>query len=105
MPKLKAGTILPTDQENTIITRQAKEDGTLLGDAELAEMKPLSAFPELQALVKRGRPPKSRTKQSTTLRLSAEVLEFFKAGGKGWQSRIDAVLKEHVNGQHSLRRG
>ncbi|WP_417917033.1 BrnA antitoxin family protein [Candidatus Electronema sp. JC] len=32
---------------------------------------------------KRGRPPKSRAKQSTTLRLSAEVLEFFKAGGKG----------------------
>jgi uncharacterized protein (DUF4415 family) len=96
MPKLKAGTILPTDQEDAIITRQAEEDGTLLGDAELAEMKPLSAFPELHVLVKRGRPPKSRTKRSTTLRLSAEVLEFFKAGGKGWQSRIDAVLKKHV---------
>lgn len=103
MPKLKAGTILPTDQEDAIITRQAEEDGsTLLGDAELAEMKPLSAFPELQALVKRGRPPKSRTKQSTTLRLSAEVLEFFKAGGKGWQSRIDAVLKEYAEAHHSV---
>lgn len=102
MPKLKAGTILPTDQEDAIITRQAEEDGTLLGDAELAEMKPLSAFQELQAVVRRGRPPKSRTKQSTTLRLSAEVLEFFKAGGKGWQSRINAVLKEHVETRHSV---
>ena len=96
MPKLKAGTILPTAQENAVITRQAAEDGTLLTDTQLAEMKPLSSFPELQALVRRGRPPKSRPKQSTTLRLSAEVLEFFKAGGKGWQSRIDAVLKEYM---------
>jgi uncharacterized protein (DUF4415 family) len=47
-------------------------------------------------LKRRGRPPKNTPKQSTTLRLSAEVLEFFKAGGKGWQSRIDAVLKEYV---------
>lgn len=52
-------------------------------------------------LKRRGRPPKSRPKQSTTLRLSAEVLEFFKAGGKGWQSKIDAVLKEHVEGWRS----
>ncbi len=101
MPKLKAGTILPTDQEEAIITQQAAEDGTLLTDAAMAEMKPLSAFPELQALVKRGRPPKSRTKQSTTLRLSAEVLEFFKIGGKGWQSRINAVLKEYADSHRS----
>ncbi len=47
-------------------------------------------------LKRRGRPSKSRPKQSTTLRLSAVVLEFFKAGGKGWQSKIDAVLKKHV---------
>lgn len=101
MPKLKAGTILPTDQEDAVITRQAAEDGTLLSDAQLAEMKPLAAFPELQALIKRGRPPKSKPKQSTTLRLTAEVLEFFKAGGKGWQGRIDAVLKEHVETRRS----
>jgi len=97
MPKLKAGTVLPTDKEDAIITRQAVEDGTLLTYAQLAEMKPLSAFPELQAVIRRGRPPQNNPKQSTTLRLSAEVLEFFKAGGKGWQSRIDAVLKEYAD--------
>ncbi len=37
MPKLKAGTILPTDQEDAAITRQTEKDGTLLGDAELKE--------------------------------------------------------------------
>lgn len=103
MPKLKAGTVLPTDKEDAIITRQAAEDGTLLSDAQLAaEMKPLSAFPELQALVRRGRPPKNTPKQSTTLRLSAEVLEFFKAGGKGWQSRINTILKEYAETHRSV---
>ncbi len=52
MPKRKAGTILPTDQEDAVITRQAEKDGTLLDDTKLAEMKPLAAFPELHALVK-----------------------------------------------------
>ncbi len=96
MPKLKSGTILPTDQEEAIISQQAAEDGTLLTDAEMAAMKPLSAFPSLQAMIRRGRPPKSTPKQSTTLRLNAEVLDFFKAGGKGWQSRINTVLKEYA---------
>lgn len=102
MPKLKDGTILPTGKEDAVITQQAIEDNTLLTDAQLAEMKLLSAFPELQALVKRGRPPKSNPAQSTTIRLSAEVLEFFKAGGKGWQSRINQVLKEYMDAQHSV---
>ena len=102
MPKLKAGTVLPTDKEDAVITRQAAEDGTLLNDTQIAEMKPLSAFPELQALVRRGRPPQSNPKQSTTLRLSAEVLEFFKAGGKGWQSRINTILKEYAETHRSV---
>ena len=33
--------------------------------------------------VRRGRPPKSRTKLAVNIRLSAEVLEHFKAGGPG----------------------
>ncbi|MBT0671836.1 BrnA antitoxin family protein, partial [Novosphingobium profundi] len=33
---------------------------------------------------------------STTLRLSPEVIEHFKSGGPGWQSRIDAALKDWV---------
>jgi uncharacterized protein (DUF4415 family) len=28
-----------------------------------------------------------------TLRLDTEVLEHFKAGGPGWQTRINAVLR------------
>jgi uncharacterized protein (DUF4415 family) len=101
MPKLKSETIMPTDSEDKISTQQAMEEDTLLTDAQLAEMKPISAFPELQALVKLGRPPKSNPKKSTTIRLDAEVLDFFKAKGKGWQTKINAVLQEYVDAHHA----
>lgn len=36
------------------------------------------------------------TKQQITLRLDAEVLDFFKQTGKRYQSRINAVLRSYV---------
>lgn len=48
-------------------------------------------------LTKRGRPPQgARTKVQQSLRLSPEVIEHFRAGGPGWQARIDEVLRRHV---------
>ena len=44
----------------------------------------------------RGRPPKDSPKAQVTLRLDTEVLEHFKAGGRGWQTRINAALKRAV---------
>ncbi|MBL4807601.1 MAG: BrnA antitoxin family protein [Rhodobacteraceae bacterium] len=35
-------------------------------------------------------------KKMVSIRLDAEVLEFFKASGKGYQTRINAVLKSFV---------
>ena len=37
------------------------------------------------------------TKQQITLRIDAEVLEFFKDTGKRYQSRINAVLRSYVD--------
>ncbi|MBH2010993.1 MAG: BrnA antitoxin family protein [Xanthomonadaceae bacterium] len=39
-------------------------------------------------------PQKAPPKVSTTIRLSPEVVEAFRAGGDGWQTRIDAALKD-----------
>lgn len=36
------------------------------------------------------------TKQAISIRLSPEVIAHFKAGGKGWQSRIDEALREMI---------
>ncbi len=37
---------------------------------------------------------KAPTKVSTTIRLSREVVETYKATGKGWQTRMDKDLQE-----------
>jgi uncharacterized protein (DUF4415 family) len=47
-------------------------------------------------LVRRGRPPGSGKKTQTTVRISNEVLAFFRASGPGWQTRMDAALKKFV---------
>ena len=49
-----------------------------------------------EVLVRRGRPPLAAPKQQVTLRLSPEVLDHFKAGGAGWQTRIDEALKRAI---------
>lgn len=41
-----------------------------------------------------GRPKAVTPKVSTTIRLSPEVLEYFRAGGPGWQTRIDETLRK-----------
>ena len=50
----------------------------------------LAAFPRT-----RGQ-QKSQTKVPVSIRLSPEVIEHFKAGGAGWQSRIDDALRKMV---------
>ena len=47
-------------------------------------------------LVRRGRPAGSGQKTQTTLRISKGVLEFFRATGPGWQTRMDNALKRYV---------
>ncbi|MFT4243021.1 MAG: BrnA antitoxin family protein [Acidovorax sp.] len=37
---------------------------------------------------------KAPTKVVTTIRLSPDVMDAFKATGAGWQTRIDAALKD-----------
>ena len=39
-------------------------------------------------------PQKAPVKVATTIRLSPDVVEAFKASGDGWQTRIDAALKD-----------
>ena len=41
------------------------------------------------------------TKISTTIRLSSEVVESFRATGAGWQTKIDLALKQWLE-EHTL---
>ena len=48
-------------------------------------------------VLKRGRGPQATpTKILTSVRLDADILEFFKAQGSGYQSRINAALRTAV---------
>lgn len=87
MPKLKPGTILNTPEEDAAITAAAisDPDATPYDDAEWEAAKPT---------IKRGRPVSDITKERITIRLSPDVLRAFRATGAGWQTRVDAALKD-----------
>lgn len=84
MPKLKPGTIVPTPEEDDTIDRgiAADPDTYELGSADLKQMKKI------------GRPKAEVTKERITIRLSPDVLERFRATGTGWQTRVDAALRD-----------
>ena len=44
-----------------------------------------------------------KPKQSVHLRVDADVLEFFRAGGKGHLTRMNAVLRSYVEAQKNRR--
>ncbi|MEH3118680.1 MAG: BrnA antitoxin family protein [Methylorubrum populi] len=43
-----------------------------------------------------AKPVETETKEQITLRLDPDVLRHFRSTGKGYQSRINAVLKSYV---------
>lgn len=46
-------------------------------------------------IIRRGRPVSTLpTRKSTTIRYSPEVIDAFKSTGRGWQTRMDAALKD-----------
>ncbi|MDO9226594.1 MAG: BrnA antitoxin family protein [Pseudomonadota bacterium] len=59
---------------------------------------PFSALPDsLQTklrAIQRGRPKAAVTKERITIRLSPDVVQSFRATGGGWQTRIDAALRD-----------
>lgn len=81
---------LPTLEEDKAIKAAAKADP----DALPLTAKQLNAMVPLRTL--RGRPRSENPKQLVSVRYSAEVLEYFRSTGEGWQSRMDGVLKDYV---------
>lgn len=73
---------------------------------DMAEFKPAKDVlpPELYAgLVEMNRragvrgAQKAPTKERITIRLSPDVLDRFRATGPGWQTRVDAALKDWLS--------
>ena len=83
--------IMPSVAEDAVIAAAARADADArpLTAAQLGEMVPMGAV--------RGRPRSAATKQLLSVRYSPEVIEFFRATGEGWQSRMDGVLRAYVS--------
>ena len=45
-------------------------------------------------MVRRGRPKSVSPKEAVNLRLDADVLQFFREAGPGWQTRINEALRK-----------
>ena len=66
-----------------------------LTDEQIKEMRPASElFAELGIPMPRpvGRPRAPEVKRSVTIRMDQDVIDYFKAGGPGWQTRMNEVL-------------
>jgi len=48
-------------------------------------------------VIRRGRPALDTPKKLVSLRLDQDVIERFRDGGPGWQSRINAALRKHLS--------
>lgn len=111
MPKLKPGTIIPNHDETVAINAgiAADQDNPELTKEWFAKAKPASeAFsPEMFAALSamkpaRGRPKAVDPKVFTAIRLDADLLDAFKSTGKGWQTRVNAALRQFIT-EHPLR--
>jgi uncharacterized protein (DUF4415 family) len=93
------------------MTASKKKYGTDLAklDAHVVMQEEYDEIPELTdeffdnaeisvggRVIRKGRPPLAMPKRLVSLRLDAAVVDGFRATGPGWQSRINAVLLDHL---------
>jgi uncharacterized protein (DUF4415 family) len=85
----RRGRLRMSDETDAAITAAAlgDRDNPPLTDARVAQLR--------RRRGQRG-PQKAPTKTRVTLRLDPDIVEHFKAGGGGWQSRINAALRKLI---------
>jgi uncharacterized protein (DUF4415 family) len=69
---------------------------------QFARMRPaIEVVPDIVARYRRMRgKQKAPTKVLISLRVSRDVLDHFRASGKGWQTRMENALRDHVAGKY-----
>jgi uncharacterized protein (DUF4415 family) len=105
MPGLKKNSKTDWDQ----VKRDAASDAPIAYDPEADLYDPddpaqvAAFFSSAKVVRKPGRPKAETTKVPIAIRLSPDVVDYFKTTGAGWQSRIDAALQDWMSG-HPLKR-
>lgn len=104
--------MITTDHEPDIPTTRYSQadwdevsDNPELTEDELARLRPASEMPKhiFEALPKRGpgRPKAEAPKVHVKLRVDPAVVEAYKAGGPGWQTRMHEALVRGVEGKRA----
>lgn len=78
---------LNTPKEDAAITAAAltDPDAQPLTDTQLKALRPMM-----------GRPRIANPKAPLTMRIDADVLQALRSSGKGWQTRVNTLLREAV---------
>jgi len=90
-----------SDEDEARIQRLIADDpdASEASDEQLAQAKPfVEAFPQFAEAVRRarGRPPVDSPRQQVSLRLDPDVIEAYRRTGKGWQGRINDILRKAI---------
>lgn len=72
-------------------------------DIDLSDQPEVEPEAFARALVRKGLKPVP-PKQQLTLRLDADVLDWFRALGRGYQSRMNAILKAYKEAHEGTTR-
>lgn len=67
--------------------------------------QPMDRNPEPAMSSKPSVAGNSGVKQIVTIRLDVDMLEWFKSAGPGYQTRINQVLREHMDAQRATQAG
>ncbi|MCV2218888.1 BrnA antitoxin family protein [Thauera sp. Sel9] len=83
------------------VKREAEADAPVPFDADGDPYDPndeaaVEAFAAQALITRRRGPQKAPTKVPTTIRFDADVLAALKATGPGWQTRVNAAMREWV---------
>jgi len=98
---------MPTKENNTVKRTLDLKKPPVLSAEQKSRLDALALMPDDQidtsdapylpdAVWMKAATELPQTKQQITLRIDAEVLDFFKHTGKRYQSRINAVLRSYV---------
>ncbi|MBV6274192.1 BrnA antitoxin family protein [Alcaligenaceae bacterium CGII-47] len=84
--------IIPTSTEDEMIGHG------IAADPDTYEL----TTPEFLQLKRVGRPPVENPKVQLTVRYDSDVVSAFKAGGPGWQTRMNDALREWLHGREKV---
>jgi uncharacterized protein (DUF4415 family) len=68
-------------------------------DVDLSEVPEITPEMFAKAVVLRGL-PSAESKQQVTLRIDSDVLDWFRSQGRGYQTKINALLRAYMEAHH-----